>query len=618
MNWILEYAGWAGFTIFNVVGGFCGFRPQIMKPLSLALLLVLACFIGARRRRGQASDLDLGLVGYFALAALGFWLFPGFLGRIMSGYPVTTLYVVLVLVAAIPPLLGAAPFTTYYARKTAPEAVWETAPFKEINRHLTWFWVALFALNALVSLVPDLLPHLGWPWFFNYVLPTALFMGVGFPVNRWYPQYRQRRMGLRPASAAPVPEAANPGPAGLREVPREKKITATAKKEEGEVAARFKTVAVNGSPHEGFGNTSQMVAMLKEQLAKEDFDLEEIFLNKQHIEYCAGCGVCIEKGACWIRDDHKGVVQKLLEADAVILASPVYFRQVTAQMKTFLDRSLGYGHRPRGTWKPGLAVSVSAGWGETEVSQYLARMLGVYGAFPVGQLTAIGVGPGGFWGKEALEARAEDLARDLARAVKEKRLYPPTDQYLDYWHFMGSLIKENRDFMKADYEHWQKLGILESFEAYIGQSRTQGRRDPGMREAWLKELMERQRGRAVEAGPATEAQAAAANPGPPETVRGMMEAMPGALDREAAAGLRAIYQFEVSGAENFTACIRIDNGTAVFQEGPASQPDVIIRTPADVWLAVSKGELDGAAAFMTGKFQVEGDLGLLMKLKGLF
>jgi len=380
------------------------------------------------------------------------------------------------------------------------------------------------------------------------------------------------------------------------------------------MSAKYQAVAVNGSPHEGFGNTSIMLTMLKEHLSQEDFELEEVFLNRHHIEYCAGCAVCLEKGACWIRDDHQGVVQKLLEADAVILASPVYFRQVTGQMKTFLDRSLGYGHRPRGTWKPGLAVSVSAGWGETDVAQYLARMLGVYGAFAVGQLTAIGVGPGAFWGREAIEARAGDLARDLARAVKEARRYPPTDRDIDYWNFMGGLIKEYRDFMKADYEHWQKQGILDSFEAYIGQSRSPVTiRSPEMREAMIAGLRERQKRRGAEAS-----QAAAPEPAQAQTVRAMMEAMPGALNREAAAGLTVTYQFEVSGAENFTAHLRIDQGAATYQEGPAPNPDVIIKTPAEVWLAIAKGELNGAWAFMSGKFKAEGNMGLLMKMNALF
>jgi multimeric flavodoxin WrbA/putative sterol carrier protein len=614
MNRFLEYAGWVAFSLYSTLGGVCHFRREIMGPLVLGLFLVLTPFIGYRRCRGRASDLELALIAYFFLGTLGFWLFPWGLGRIMAEYPLTVLYILLFLAAAVPPLGGAAPFTTYFARKTTPGAVWDTPLFKEINRRLTGFWASLFALNALVTLISHLWPGWDRPWLFNLVLPLALLLGVGLTVTKWYPGYRRRQLGLVPGSATQPPEAAGPGQTTQEEAPARMEISTVAKKEEGRMSEKYKAVALNGSPHEGFGNTSQMLAMLRDYLTKEGFALEEIFLNQQHIEYCTGCGVCLEKGACWIRDDHKGVVQKLLEADAVILASPVYFRQVTAQMKTFLDRSLGYGHRPRGTWKPGLAVSVSAGWGETEVAQYLAGALRVYGAFAVGQLTAIGVGPGGFWGKEAVEGRAQDLARDLARAVKEGRRYPPTDRDLDYWNFMGGLVKENREFMKADYEHWQKVGILDSFEAYTGQSRAPVTRNPEMREAWLKGLMARQR----EGGAGAAAQAAAANPGPPQTARALLEAMPGALNREAAAGLTATYQFEVSGGENFTAYLHIENSTATFQEGPAPQADAVIKTPADVWLAISRGELDGVQAFMTGKFQVEGNMGLLMKMNDLF
>ncbi len=373
-------------------------------------------------------------------------------------------------------------------------------------------------------------------------------------------------------------------------------------------------VAVNGSPHVGFGNTSQMVAMLREGLEAEGFELEEIFLSQHYIENCTGCALCLEKGACWLRDDYKDVAKKVFAADAVILASPVYVLNVTAPMKTFLDRSVGYGHRPRGGWKPGLAVSVSAGLGETWVADYLGRVLKIFGAFPVGTFTAIAVGPGEFLGLDAVAARAADLAQDLARAVKEGRRYPATDQDLHFWQFMGHLIKEHRDFMKADHEHWQKLGLYNSFEAYVGQSRSPGKGSPEMREAWMKGLMERQRERDSEtprAAGATSLQEAS-------TARELLQSMPQALNKEAAQGLTATYQFEVRGSEEFTAHLRLENGQARYHDGTAPSPDVIIKTPAEVWLAVARGELDGAQAFMAGKYQVEGDLGLLLKLKSVF
>jgi multimeric flavodoxin WrbA len=255
----------------------------------------------------------------------------------------------------------------------------------------------------------------------------------------------------------------------------------------------YQVVALNGSPHEGMGNTSQLLAMLKESLAQEGLALREIFLSQHYLEYCTGCAMCLDKGDCWIRDDYKGLMKQVLEADAFILASPVYFLAVTAQLKTFIDRSLGYGHRPRGTWKPGLVVCCSAGYGATQVAQYMSQILRAFGAFSVGELTAIGVGPGSFLGREAVEARAVDLARDLAQSVKQGRRYPATDVDLAYWHFMGNLIKDHKDFMKADHEHWEKHNLYDSFENYVGQTRSQAAFSPEIYEHWLKSLMARQK-----------------------------------------------------------------------------------------------------------------------------
>ena len=67
-----------------------------------------------------------------------------------------------------------------------------------------------------------------------------------------------------------------------------------------------------------------------------------------------------------------------------------------------------------------------------------------------------------------------------------------------------------------------------------------------------------------------------------------------------------------------TAKVISKKGTCGFHDGPADNPSVVIKTPADVWLAVSKGELDGQQAFMSGRYKVEGDLSLLLKLKSLF
>ena len=105
------------------------------------------------------------------------------------------------------------------------------------------------------------------------------------------------------------------------------------------------------------------------------------------------------------------------------------------------------------------------------------------------------MGPGEFLGKDAVAARAADLARDLARAVKEGRRYPATDRDLSFWQFMSTLVKENRDFMAADYEHWLERGLFKSFEAYVGQTRSRPSTGPAPRTAPCARCSRRRGGR---------------------------------------------------------------------------------------------------------------------------
>jgi len=386
------------------------------------------------------------------------------------------------------------------------------------------------------------------------------------------------------------------------------------------VESHFTIVAVNGSPHAGIGNTALMLEMLRQPLAEQGCSLEVVTLCEHEIDYCTGCALCMEKGKCWIPDDHHGIVERLLAADGVILASPVYFYHVTAQMKAFLDRSLAWGHKPQPSWKPGLTVSVSAGQGETETAEYLARLLRVYGAFPVGRLTAMATSPGEFLGREAVAAHANHLARDLAQAIREKRRYPVTDVDLRFFLFMENLVQRHKDsIMGNDYAHWKKHGFLGNFENYIQQRREKTSFDPEVRRAWIQEMIapnkdrrESKKTRSLKISPPDGAPAQAT------TCRELLQMMPGAFDPAAARGLDTAYQFDVSGEETFQAHLEISEETCSYHEGPAAAPGVVIHTPGNVWLAIAKGLLDGQQAFMGGRYTVEGDLSLLLKLPSLF
>ena len=94
--------------------------------------------------------------------------------------------------------------------------------------------------------------------------------------------------------------------------------------------------------------------------------------------------------------------------------------------------------------------------------------------------------------------------------------------------------------------------------------------------------------------------------------------MPTVFNADVAGDLAADIQFVVSGEEPGTYYLHIEAGTCTFNEGESSAPALTINTPSEVWLAVSRGELDGQSAFMSQKYTVEGDFTLLMKMNALF
>ena len=94
--------------------------------------------------------------------------------------------------------------------------------------------------------------------------------------------------------------------------------------------------------------------------------------------------------------------------------------------------------------------------------------------------------------------------------------------------------------------------------------------------------------------------------------------MPTVFNAEAAGDLSAEIQFLVNGEEPGTYYLHIETGTCSFREGEADSPSLTIKTPSEIWLAISRGEMEGQSAFMQQKYTVEGDFTLLMKLDSLF
>ena len=73
---------------------------------------------------------------------------------------------------------------------------------------------------------------------------------------------------------------------------------------------------------------------------KPDTKLRKSVLLKRKIGYCRACYACRDTGVCAIKDDMAEVLQKMIDADVLVLASPVYFYSIDAQLKALIDRTV--------------------------------------------------------------------------------------------------------------------------------------------------------------------------------------------------------------------------------------------------------------------------------------
>ena len=103
----------------------------------------------------------------------------------------------------------------------------------------------------------------------------------------------------------------------------------------------MKVVAFNGSPRKE-GNTYQSLQVVLEELKKESIETEIVQVGGKTIHGCTACYKCFENKdkECSIKDDElNSYLEKMIETDGIIIGSPVYFSNVTSEVKAFMDRA---------------------------------------------------------------------------------------------------------------------------------------------------------------------------------------------------------------------------------------------------------------------------------------
>ena len=100
-----------------------------------------------------------------------------------------------------------------------------------------------------------------------------------------------------------------------------------------------KVLILSGSPRKN-GNSDILCDEFARGAAEAGNHVEKIRVSEKNIGFCRACYACRGTGVCAIKDDMAEVLRKMIDADVLVLASPVYFYSIDAQLKALIDRTV--------------------------------------------------------------------------------------------------------------------------------------------------------------------------------------------------------------------------------------------------------------------------------------
>lgn len=126
-------------------------------------------------------------------------------------------------------------------------------------------------------------------------------------------------------------------------------------------------MGIAGSPRRG-GNTDLLLAEVLKGAASKGAEVKTIILCELSFALCEHCDTCLDSGECKFDDGMQLVYEEMEQADRIVLASPIYFMGVTAQMKAMIDRCQALWVRkyrlnipPLGDWRQRKGLFISVG-----------------------------------------------------------------------------------------------------------------------------------------------------------------------------------------------------------------------------------------------------------------
>lgn len=224
-----------------------------------------------------------------------------------------------------------------------------------------------------------------------------------------------------------------------------------------------KIFAVIGSPNNEKSNTATMVRDFLEMVKQynSEVEYEVVSLGEQKLNYCSGCWACMKIGYCVFKNDALPEIRrKILECDLLIVGSPVYEQQISAQMKTLFDRTFMWIHLIGLMGKPTLTAITTGNDGIWLTEKYLRSLLTMMGCIIVGHLRGIGKQPGFFPDRERCKLKYGSQAQKVADILSGKNKVKPSLFNIVCFSFMKhhnrriGKDKNSEAYSQFEYQYW--------------------------------------------------------------------------------------------------------------------------------------------------------------------
>ena len=351
-----------------------------------------------------------------------------------------------------------------------------------------------------------------------------------------------------------------------------------------------KILAVQGSPRPKSGNTEVLLQEFLKGAKSQGAQTETVYLREKNIHPCIGCYTCWTKtpGICVFKDDMPGLLEKVRGSSIIVYATPLYNYSMTAYLKIFQERSLPlldphlvkegdvYRHPQRYPNQRKMVLISTCGFPEIshfDALRHIFHKMEKAGGVPlIGELLvpAAEMALRQAFMKEKARVILEAAYRAGIEVVREGKVSPETEAQVQKELVTPDEVAEGANIW------WDSML----------QGITQGKASDGGKRL--------------------------------EDIRLVLLGMSKMFNPQAVGDLKATIQFEVTGKQPGNWFLTMADGKCTYQEGKEASPTLTIKTPSEIWLAIANKELDGAKAFMEGKYTADGDIGLMIKMKSYF